>query len=185
MDYFVGILLVWLLCLLSVLLHELGHALGYRISAGKAEWKVIAGSGPGIFSGSRCEFRLIPAGGYFIPGKEPETNKAKIAMLAGGPVVSLLLAVLFGVLHFSIPGFIRPDSGLCEILLQLTSFLLYFNFFQFFFTAVPIRYRIVCRGSESDGLQIVHVLRHNDFPDADPEKRAAADYSPDSQGADE
>ncbi len=82
-------------------------------------------------------------------------------MLAGGPVVSLLLAVLFGVLHFSIPGFIRPDSGLCEILLQLTSFLLYFNFFQFIFTVIPIRYRIICRGLESDGLQIIHLLKHN------------------------
>ena len=46
MYYFVRILLIWLLCLLSVFLHELGHALGYRISTGKAKWKIIAGSGP-------------------------------------------------------------------------------------------------------------------------------------------
>ena len=26
--------------------HEMGHALEYRISTGKAKWKVIAGSGP-------------------------------------------------------------------------------------------------------------------------------------------
>ena len=44
MYYFVRILLIWLLCLLSVLLHELGHALGYRIFTGKAKWKVIADS---------------------------------------------------------------------------------------------------------------------------------------------
>ena len=28
------------------------------------------------------------------------------------------------------------------------------------FTIIPIRYRVVCRGFESDGLQIVHVLKH-------------------------
>ncbi len=33
---FARIILIWLLCLLSVLLHELGHALGYRLSGGKA-----------------------------------------------------------------------------------------------------------------------------------------------------
>ena len=40
-------------------------------------------------------------------------------------------------------------------------FLLYFNFFQFLFTAIPMRYRVICRGFESDGLQIIHILKHN------------------------
>ena len=31
---------------------------------------------------------------------------------------------------------------------------------QFLFTVIPIRYRVVCRGFESDGLQIVHVLNN-------------------------
>lgn len=33
---------------------------------------------------------------------------------------------------------------------------------QFLFTALPIRYRIICRGFESDGLQIVHVLKQKE-----------------------
>ena len=32
---------------------------------------------------------------------------------------------------------------------------------EFQFTVIPIRYRVVCRGFESDGLQIVHVLKNN------------------------
>ena len=159
MDYVARILLTWLLCLLSVLLHELGHAAGYRISGGKAEWKVIVGSGPRIIGMSVYIFRLIPAGGYFIPEEEPKTDKAKILMYAGGPLVSLLQAVLYGVIYFCVLKLVQPESSLREILLSVSAFLLYFNFFQFFFTIIPIRYRIICRGLESDGLQIIHVLR--------------------------
>ena len=161
MYYFVRILLIWLLCLLSVLFHELGHALGYRICTGKAEWKVIAGSGPKMIGASKYIFRLIPAGGYFIPEEEPKTDKAKIITLAGGPSVSLLQAILYGIIRFCILEYVRPGSSFHGILLSVSTFLLYFNFFQFIFTVIPIRYRVVCRGFESDGLQIVHVLRQN------------------------
>ncbi len=159
MYYFVRILLIWLLCLISVFFHELGHALGYRISTGKAEWKIIAGSGPKIISTPQYVFRLIPVGGYFVPGEDAKTNKEKIMMLAGGPAMSLLLTVLYGIIRFCMIGLIQHESSLYEILFTVSSFLLAFNFFQFIFTAIPIRYRIVCKGFESDGLQIVHVIR--------------------------
>ena len=159
MYYFVRILLIWLLCLLSVLLHELGHALGYRISTGKAKWKIIVGSGPRMIGASDYIFHLIPAGGYFIPEEEPKMNKAKIITLAGGPFASLLQAILYGVIRFCVLEFVQPGSSLHSILLPVFTFLLYFNFFQFFFTVIPIRYRVVCRGFESDGLQIVHALK--------------------------
>ena len=153
------ILLIWLLCLLSVFLHELGHALGYRISTGKVKWKVIAGSGPRMFGTSSYILCLIPAGGYFIPGEEAGTEKAKIITLAGGPCISLMQAILYGVIHFCTLKFVQSGSTLYEILLSISAFLLYFNFFQFLFTVIPIRYRIICKGLESDGLQIFHVMR--------------------------
>ena len=134
MDCFARILLIWLLCLFSVLLHELGHALGYRIFAGKAGWKVIVGSGPRMIGTSKYIFRLIPVGGYFIPGEEPAAKKTKIAMLAGGPFVSLLQAVLYGIIHFCMSGFIQPGGSLYAILFPVSRFLLFFNFFQFLLT---------------------------------------------------
>ena len=158
-HYLVRIILIWLLCLLSVFLHELGHAAGYRVSAGKAGWKVVAGSGPRMIGSSKFIFCLIPAGGYFIPEEEPETRKAKTLALAGGPFLSLLQAGLYGLFHFCIPDLVQPGSDLSEILLPVSAFLLYFNFFQFLFTVIPVRYRVICRGHESEGLQIVHVLR--------------------------
>ena len=160
MECFVRIVLIWLLCLLSVLLHELGHAAGYRISGGKAGWKVAVGSGPRLISTSKYVFRLFPAGGYFVPEEETKTNKEKIIMFAGGPFVSLLQAVLYWGICFCVFRFVQPESSLREILLPASRFLVFFNFFQFLSTAIPIRYRIVCRGHESDGLQIIHALKH-------------------------
>ena len=81
-------------------------------------------------------------------------------MLACGLFVSLLLAVLFGIIRYCIFRFIQPESSLYEILFPISRFLLFFNFFQFLFTALPIRYRVVCGGFKSDGLQIIHVLKH-------------------------
>ena len=160
MYHFVRILLIWFLCLISVLFHELGHALGYRISGGKAGWTVIAGSGPEIIKTSKYIFRLIPAGGYFLPEKEAKTNKQKLVMLAGGPVVSLLQAVLYWAVCFCIFSFVQPESSLWEILFPTSKFLVFYNFFQFLFTVIPIRYRVVCKGYESDGLQVIHLLKH-------------------------
>ena len=160
MYHFIRLLLIWFLCLISVLLHELGHALGYRISGGKAGWRVIAGSGPEIIETSKYIFCLIPAGGYFIPEEETKTNKEKLMMLAGGPVVSLLQTVLYWAVCFCIFSFVQPESSLWEILFPTSKFLVFYNFFQFLFTVIPIRYRVVCRGFESDCLQIVHVLKN-------------------------
>ena len=53
-----------------------------------------------------------------------------------------------------------PGSALYEVLFPVSRFLMFFNFFQFLFTAVPMRYRVVCRGLDSDGLQIVRTLKH-------------------------
>ena len=159
MYYVIRILLIWLLCLLSVFLHESGHALGYRIAAGKAGWKIRAGSGPKILSTAKYTFCLIPAGGYFTPEEELKTKKEKLTMLAGGPCVSLLLTALFCICRFCFLGFVQPESTLYEILFFVFNFLLAYNFFQFLFTAIPMRYKVVCRGLESDGMQIVHVLK--------------------------
>ena len=156
----VKILLIWMLCFLSVLLHELGHALGYRISGGKAGWKIRAGSGPRILSTAKFIFCLLPVGGYFDPREELRTKKAKLLTLAGGPIMSMLLTALFCVCYFCFSRFMDPNSALCTILSPAFRFLMFFNFFQFLFTAVPMRYRVICRGLESDGLQIVHVLRN-------------------------
>jgi hypothetical protein len=65
-----------------------------------------------------------------------------------------------------------PDAAkgaLYGMFAYLVTFLLGFNFFQFLFTALPIRYRVVCRGMISDGRQIVRVLRIKDASKGEPQ----------------
>ena len=133
MYYVARIMLIWFLCLLSVFLHESGHALGCRITAGKMDWKILVGSGPRILSiAKKYTFFLIPAGGYFAPEEELRTKKAKVTMLAGGPLFSLLLSVLFFcICRFSIFGLTDPESELYRVLFPVFSFLFYFNLFKF------------------------------------------------------
>lgn len=156
--------LLWLMCWLSVMLHELGHAIGFRLGSGKGPWRVFVGSGPKLFKVGRLTLMLFPFGGYFIPDDEaePKSKKGKLLMLAGGPLVSLLLTVLFGILRFLI---FAPDPSkgiLYDMLVYLSAYLLIFNLFQFLFTAIPLRYRIICRGTVSDGMQFVHLLKQKD-----------------------
>ncbi len=171
MQYILILPLLWLLAGLSVLLHELGHALGFRLGAGKKPWRVLAGSGPELFTVGRCTFHLFPVGGYFLPvdRDEPQTKRGKILMLLGGPLTSLLLTALFFALRFFV---FVPDAAkgaLYGMFAYLVTFLLVFNFFQFLFTALPIRYRVVCRGMISDGRQIVRVLRIKDASKGEPQ----------------
>ena len=156
----VRILLIWILCFLSVLLHELGHAMGYRVAGGIAEWKIRAGSGPKILSTKKFVFCLMPVGGYFNPREELGTKKGKFVTLAGGPVMSMLLTALFCACYFCFSRFMDPENALCTVLFPAFRFLMFFNFFQFLLTVFPMRYNVVCRGLESDGLQIVHVLKN-------------------------
>lgn len=161
MRYVVTAILIWLFFFLTVLLHELGHAAGFRLGGGKGSWRVIAGSGAAILNAARLKVRLIPVGGYFIPAdeNEPQTRNGRLLTLAGGPVASLLLTVVFFVLSALLRRTENADPGSTQALSSVLAFLFYANLFQFFFTAVPIRYRLICRGLPSDGLQILRVLK--------------------------
>lgn len=158
METLIIIPAIWLLCWLSVFLHEAGHWLGCRISGGKAKGKITVGSGFALIDARRFCLRILPVGGSFdFDNNMDKMPKAHaLFMFAGGPLISLLLTVLFAVLRFGVFG--ASD----DVPLRVTSFMLIWNLFQFLFTAVPMRYRLICPGKPSDGMQFLYVLKQKD-----------------------
>lgn len=158
MKYITTVLLLWALCESSCLLHELGHALGHRLGGRRGAWKILVGSGATFLNTERLSLRVFPMGGYYLPEIEEESKREKLLMLAGGPLVSLLLALLYGLLRFAVFPASNTGDGLIDWG-YVSSFLFLWNLFQFLFTALPLRYRIVNRGQESDGRQFLSALK--------------------------
>ena len=157
----VFVLASWALVFLSTLLHEIGHALGYMIASGDRRWHIRVGWGKCLIRAKVLTVNLIPFDGFFTPlGEKPlETKAKKIAMLAGGPAVSLLIAAALLPLKIrGIPphtGFFAP--GAAE---SFVSFALFCNLFILIQSVLPIRYLFgKIKGLESDGLQIVRIIK--------------------------
>ncbi len=150
----------WIIIFLSTFLHELGHALGYRIAAGRGPWHIRVGMGAKLLDTKRLTVKLLPFDGCFTPEKREFDTKAKlITVLAGGPFVSLLLVIGLLLLKF---GGVSLES---EILApgaveSFVSGALSLNVFILIMTLLPTHYFYgETKGMETDGLKIIHTIQ--------------------------
>ena len=91
-ELFASIFVLWVLTLLSTLLHEFGHAIGYMLATGDRHWHIRVGWGKRILNTKRLTVNLLVFDGLFSPSKREFDSKAKLIMtLLGGPVFSLVL----------------------------------------------------------------------------------------------
>ncbi len=142
----------------SVLLHEVGHAMGVIIFT-KEKPHVYLGSANDSnkknFQIGRIQFYMNWACFGFCAVKN-KTNFSKlqnIMVLIGGPIVSLVLFVTAylakaEVTHFETKNFLNG--------------IIYCNLFMFIFTIIPIRYPNWWKpyaGLPSDGYQILMLLK--------------------------
>ena len=98
----------WVLTLISVLLHEFGHALGYMLATGDRNWHIEVGQGKKILNTKVLTVNMIVVDGFFAPAENKiETNAQLVMTLSGGPIMSLLLVAGLLVLKF---GGISPVS---------------------------------------------------------------------------
>ena len=105
---------------------------------------------------------LLVFGGFFAPlGRKPDTIAQRFTTLSGGPAVSLLLFLSFLVLEFA--GFSFPSDILADGDPEFfLNFALFGNLFIPLLSVAPIHYfHGEIKGLETDGLQIIHILKRN------------------------
>ena len=106
--------------------------------------------------------KLIPLDGYFTPLEKGKINtRAKlIAILSGGPIVSLILVIGLGFLNFGGISFnlevITPEA--IEFFINAAFFI---NLFILIMSLIPAHYFLgEIKGLETDGLQIINAFKN-------------------------
>ena len=151
---------LWTISFLSTFLHEFGHALGYVLATGDRHWRIRVGWGKKLLSSKRMMVNLFVFDGCFIPAESRMKTKAhRIAMLSGGPIVSLLLVA--GLLYLKSGGVSFQTGILADGVIEFfinTAF--YINLFILLLSVLPIRYfHGQIKGMETDGLQILRIIK--------------------------
>lgn len=141
---------------LCTLMHEIGHGIA-AVSSSSATAHVHLGhlSEPDkrSFNIGRLHFHLKWSYYGFCSTKGEMDKNQRIINLIGGPLVSLVMAIVFGIL---IPVVSNRDV---QSLFSATAI---FCAVSFLVTAIPIKYPLWMGsyyGHSSDGLQVLYLLR--------------------------
>ncbi len=137
-----------------LLLHEIGHGIGAVVTS-KSDVHIFLGlankHNKENFRIGRFRFHIRWAYIGFVYWDKSLDKRQSMYALAGGPVMSLLLAFLFGFLSFYVVEF-RQFFGWSAT----------YNLIQFIVTIIPVKYPQwmgAYGGLSSDGLQLVQTLR--------------------------
>ncbi|MBR4656977.1 MAG: hypothetical protein IKO68_10525 [Oscillospiraceae bacterium] len=151
---------LWVLSFLSTLLHELGHALGYMLATGDGHWHIRVGWGKRLLNTKALTVNLLVFDGFFSPSEKKIDTKGKlITTLSGGPAVSLLLVLGLLILRFGGRSF-QSDYFADGAIESFLNSALSINLCTLILSVAPIHYfHGEMKGTESDGLQIIHALK--------------------------
>lgn len=157
-------IILWLVGSGSVFIHEMGHAIGYMITVKSKGWQIIIGSGKRLVGAKRFVVNLLSVGGLFLPTDKGrlDSMRKKLSTLVGGPLITLLLLLVLVLLRMNLSNLGDTSIISAGTLEFFINFALYYNLFMFISAVLPFPYLFgVCKGLESDGLQIWELLKQN------------------------
>lgn len=156
------LLFIIILVPLSILIHELGHALIPGLFSNKPV-KVVLGNITKLEE-NKVKFQIGKFHFYFTLSLQgccytdltTLSKSKKILFLLFGPLASLLVSLI----SFSSLGYIG-NSFVREVIVYTANI----NFIMFLMTIIPITYPkwYLYAGRKSDGLQIIEILKRRDI----------------------
>ena len=152
-----GIILLWVGLALSVLIHEMGHMVGYKLAKGQDDWVIQVGFGKKLFQTKHLDIRIIPFSGVFYNPTlgNSYTKTQELLCTAGGPVFNLVLILVLLALSSNPSAFI-------DYFEPTWNFVRTYNVIMFISAIIPVRYPAffpVIGGMESDGKHLLKALR--------------------------
>ena len=153
---------IWVLSLISVLLHEFGHALGYMLATGDRDWHIQVGQGKKLLDTKVLTVNLIVIDGCFASDEDKIDSTSQIVMmLSGGPIVSLLLVIGLLVLR---SGWMSLSSELfaAGAIRALYYAALIINLFILLWSVIPAHgFFLDMENVGTDDMQIIDALKRH------------------------
>lgn len=153
------LIIKYLIIILLIFCHEMGHILMCVIFFNCKEWKVELGFGKVLFETRRFIVKSLIICGKILPNIDPEyyMNKSKLEKTMiplGGPLFNILVLLL------ALPIALNNGAaieGYSELFINCFKFFYKCNAGMLFWTLLPIYYK---KGEPSDGRRILNIIRN-------------------------
>lgn len=138
MNILLLLLLVWISMFLVILVHEMGHALMYRIFFRDKDWHITIGTGWHIIKLKKFTVSVFLTGGAFnYESKNKESKFKYIMMFLGGSLANVIFIV---VLRFLLQIITANELTFEQKnLVWFLTFTFWVNVFQFISAIVPMK----------------------------------------------
>lgn len=141
---------------ISQLLHEMGHAIAYRLAYQSKKWRIEIGRGKQILKTKRFKIHLIPADGacYLDDDYEDWYYKKNFIVFLAGPLVNIILFVIMIPFIYDI----NHSTDVSSFYRNIVFITFYVNLWKAFFSLLPKEYE-GARAKQSDGLQCLNAIK--------------------------
>lgn len=140
----------------SQILHEIGHAVAYRVVYKSKKWRIETGRGKEIFKSKRIKICLSLADGvcYFDDDYEDWYYKKNLIVFLAGPFVNIILFVCMIPFIYDI----NHSADVGSFYRNIVFITFYVNLWKAFFSLLPKEYE-GARAKQSDGLQCLNAIK--------------------------
>lgn len=158
-DILIFLILIWICLFLVNFVHEMGHAIMYRIFFRNKNWHISIGTGKLIIKLKKFTIKALPISGFINYELKHKGSKLQHIMVSlGGPLANVFFIVLLIFLSQTIKTSEQTLGQ--QNLLWFLGFAFWMNVNQFIFTAIPMKYsHWPYKGIISDGMSILKKVR--------------------------